>query len=38
MMNGDYSSLIEHFKPQLLETLGQEYKALLQVKPILFFQ
>ena len=29
MMNGDYSSLIEHFKPQLLETLGQEYKALL---------
>ena len=29
IMNGDYSSLIEHFKPQLLETLGQEYKALL---------
>ena len=29
MMNGDYSSLIEYFKPQLLEALGQEYEALL---------
>ena len=29
MMSGDYSSLIEHFKPQLLEALGQEYEVLL---------
>ena len=29
MMNGDYSSIIEHFKPQLLEALGEKYEALL---------
>ena len=29
IMNGDYSSIIEHLKPQLLEALGQEYEALL---------
>lgn len=29
IMNGDYSSIIEYLKPQLLEALGQEYEALL---------
>lgn len=27
--NGDYSSVIEYLKPQLLESLGKEYEALL---------
>ncbi len=29
IMNGDYSSIIEYFKPQLLESMGEKYEALL---------
>ncbi len=30
LMNGDYSSVIKQFSPQLIEALGEEYKPLVE--------